>query len=246
MSGDTPAISVVIPAFNEESYLPDTLQAVVRSSALLQSRYGAHTEVVVVDNGSADATATVAQSLGARVIDEAEHNIARVRNRGAAVAQGEVLVFLDADTHIPEELLGAIHEVMAAPAYVGGAVDTEYRPRKRVIRAYLDLWRMLGLLAGMAQGAAQFCRRSDFAALGGYDESLFMGEDVDFYFRLRKYARHEGGQVSFIRKLRVVPSSRRFDRWSLWRTLLFTNPLFILALRRARFAWRGWYDGSLR
>ncbi len=245
MNSDTPSISVIIPAFNEERYLPATLQA-VEDSALLLSRDGVHSEVIVVDNNSADSTAKVARSLGARVVAEPEHNIARARNRGAAAAQGKVLVFVDADTLIPAGLLQRIHQVLAAPGYVGGAVDTKYRPKKRSIRVYLGLWRMLGRAAGMAQGATQFCLRDTFTALGGYDESLFMGEDVDFYVRMRRHARHAGGAVRFIDELRVVPSCHRFDQWALWRALIWTNPLVIAPLRRARSMWRGWYDSPLR
>jgi hypothetical protein len=98
----------------------------------------------------------------------------------------------------------------------------------------------------MAQGATQFCLRDTFTALGGYDESLFMGEDVDFYARMRRHARHVGGSVRFIDDLKVMPSCRRFDRWALWRTLIWTNPLVIAPLRRARSMWRGWYDAPLR
>jgi glycosyltransferase involved in cell wall biosynthesis len=242
VNSDTPSISVIIPAFNEESYLPATLQAVESSALFLQSRDGVNTELIVVDNNSADATAKVARSLGARVVTESEHNIARVRNRGAAIAQGKVLVFLDADTHIPRELLQCIHQVFAAPGCVGGAVDTEYRPRRRSIRVYLGLWRLLGRAAGMAQGATQFCLRDTFTAVSGYDESLFMGEDVDFYARMRRHARRAGGSVRLIDALKVIPSCRRFDQWALWRTLIWTNPLVIALLRRARSMWREWYD----
>jgi len=198
MNSDGPSISVIIPAFNEERYLPATLQAVERSALHLRARDGANTEVIVVDNNSADATAKVARSLGASVVAESEHNIARVRNRGAATAQGKVLVFVDADTHMPEELLQRIRQACIAPGCVGGAVDTEYRPKKRIVRVYLGLWRMLGRAVGMAQGATQFCLRDTFTALGGYDESLFMAEDVDFYARMRRHARHAGGSVRFI------------------------------------------------
>ena len=94
----------------------------------------------------------------------------------------------------------------------------------------------------MAQGATQFCRRDAFDALGGYDETLFMGEDVDYYRRLKGLARRRGGGVSFVEDVRVVPSTRRFDQWRLWRTLVWTNPLFVLLFRRRRAAWRGWYE----
>jgi glycosyltransferase involved in cell wall biosynthesis len=246
VNSDKPSISVIIPAFDEDRYLPATLQAVENSALLLRSQDGVNTEVIVVDNNSADLTAKVARSLGAHVVAESERNIARVRNCGAATAQGMILVFLDADTHIPAGLLQRIHQVFAIPGYVGGAVDTEYRPKKRSIRVYLRLWQILGRAAGMAQGATQFCLRDTFAAIGGYDESLFMGEDVDFYARMRRHARHVGGKVRFIDELKVMPSCRRFDQWALWRTLLWTNPLVIAPLRRARSMWRGWYDAPLR
>lgn len=246
MNSGTPYIFVIIPAFDEERYLPATLQAVENSALLLRSQDGVNTEVIVVDNNSADATAEVARSLRARVVAESEHNIARVRNCGAATAQGNVLVFLDADSHVPAELLQRIHQVFATPGYVGGAVDIECRPKKRSIRVYLGMWRMLGRAAGLAQGATQFCLRDTFTALGGYDESLFMGEDVDFYARMRRHAKHVAGSVRFIDELIVVPSCRRFDQWPLWRTLIWTNPLVIALLRRVRSVWRGWYDARLR
>ena len=87
MTSDTPFISVIIPAFDEERCLPATLQAVENSALLLRSQDGVNTEVIVVDNNSADATAEVARSLRARVIAASEHNIARVRNCGAEKIQ---------------------------------------------------------------------------------------------------------------------------------------------------------------
>ncbi len=246
MKNDRPSISVIIPAFNEERCLPATLQAVERAALFLQARDGANTEVIVVDNHSSDATANIARSLGACVVAESEHNIARVRNCGAATAQGQALVFLDADTQIPDGLLLRIYQACNVAGCLGGAVDTDYRPRKRSVRVYLGLWRMLGRAVGMAQGAAQFCLRDTFTALGGYDESLFMAEDVDFYARMGRHAQHTGGSVCFIDELKVSPSCRRFDQWALWRTFLWTNPLVIAPLRRARSMWRGWYDAPPR
>lgn len=246
MNNETPSVSVIIPAFDEECYLPATLQAVHKSALLLRSRHGVNAEVMVVDNNSADSTAEVAHSLGARVVAESKRNIARVRNRGADAASGNLLVFVDADTYIPEELLPRIHQLSHATGCLGGAVDTEYRPKKRTIRVYLSLWRILGKALGMAQGAAQFCLRDTFALMGGYDESLFMGEDVEFYARLCRHARQVGGSVCFIDELKVLPSCRRFDQWALWRTLLWTNPLVIAALRHVHSVWRGWYKNRVR
>ena len=239
-------ISVIIPAFNEEAYIGETLASLARAVACLREGQAVSAEVIVVDNGSADSTAGVAREFGAAVIGEARHNVGRVRNTGAAAAVGDVLVFVDADTVVPEELLRRVVAALAEPGCAGGAVDTDYRPARLASKIYLRFWRVAGRLAGMAQGATQFCRREVFHELGGYDETLFMGEDVDFFWRLKRHARRRGGGVSFIEDVRVVPSTRRFDRWGLWRTLVWTNPLFILLFRRREGVWHGWYKAGPR
>jgi glycosyltransferase involved in cell wall biosynthesis len=234
-------ISVVIPAFDEEGYLGRTLDSLRGAAALLREREGVPVEIIVVDNDSADATAEVARGRGAKVVRETVRNISKVRNTGAAAAGGDVLVFVDADTTVPAETLSRVHRAMSEPGCFGGALDTDYRPSKLASKIYLRAWRVVGRLAGLAQGATQFCRRDAFEALGGYDEALYMGEDVDFYQRLKRLARVRGGSVRFIDDVRVTPSTRRFNQWGFGRTLVWTNPLFILLFRRKASAWRGWY-----
>lgn len=101
-------------------------------------------------------------------------------------------------------------------------------------------------LAGMARGPAQFCRRSVFETLGGYDQQAWIGEDVDFYWSLKRLAKTERGTVRFIRCPRVNPSSRRFYKWPVWKVLLWTNPLFIALFRRRRRFWGGWHSRPVR
>jgi glycosyltransferase involved in cell wall biosynthesis len=172
-------LSVVIPAFNEELYLPKTLSSILRASA--QCRCGV--ELIVVDNASADRTAAVAREFGASVVHEHVHNIARVRNVGAEAAHGDVLIFIDADTLVPHQFFDRVVEAMSDPACIGGSPEMVHHVRSRLLRAYFRAWRWIGIKTGMAQGAAQFCRKSAFRILNGYDESQFVGEDVDFYWR---------------------------------------------------------------
>jgi glycosyltransferase involved in cell wall biosynthesis len=240
-SGDIMTISVIIPAFNEERFLPQTLKHLHRATEYLGTAPDRHIEIIVVDNASSDRTAEIALAAGTRVISVPERNIAKVRNAGAHAASGDLLVFLDADTLIPEILLRRIGQVKEEPDCLGGAVDTDYQPARTLIRAYLRLWRLIGLSFGMAQGALQFCRRDAFSALRGYDETIYMGEDVDFYWRLCKLAKARGQHIRLLRDVQVVPSCRRFDQWSTLRTLIKTNPLYITFFRRYRSAWRGWY-----
>jgi len=239
-------LSIVVPAFNEEGYLRETLASLDRAKAFLQREKSIQTEIIVVDNDSDDATAEVALALGVTVAREALHNVAKVRNAGAKLSNGDVIVFVDADTVVPENLLSRIVDAMSDDACFGGAVDTNYRPKKLTIQAYLEFWRIIGKLTGMAQGATQFCRKDVFFTLKGYDETLFMGEDVDLYWRLKRFAKRQNGSVFFIEDIRVVPSTRRFDQWRLWRTLLWTNPLIIFMFRRSKTCWRGWYKSAPR
>jgi glycosyltransferase involved in cell wall biosynthesis len=236
------SFSVIVPALNEERFLGETLGRLSQSAQYLEASQKCPVEVLVVDNDSEDRTAEVARGFGARVVREPIRNIARARNAGARAAEGDVLFFLDADTLVPPCLLSRIAAVMNDPLHVGGAVDVDHRPSRTLIRWYLRVWRLLGRLTGMAQGAAQFCRREDFFLLGGYGETMYMGEDVDFYWRLSHTARRAGRNVCCITDVRVVPSPRRFDRWPVWKTLLWTNPALIACMRRRKGAWRGWYE----
>jgi glycosyltransferase involved in cell wall biosynthesis len=230
-------ISVVIPAFNEESYLPATLSRL--RDAISVCRCGV--QLIVVDNESADRTAEVARSFDATAVHEAVHNISRVRNTGASVARGDVLAFVDADTIVPVYFLDRLAEAIANPACNGGSADIVHAPASKLLQAYLGAWRWFGIRLGMAQGAAQFCRRSAFDLLKGYDESYFMGEDVEFYWRLQRLCTESGGHLSFLDGVRVVPSPRRFDLTPTWRTLIWTNPLFIALFRKRGSAWTAWY-----
>jgi glycosyltransferase involved in cell wall biosynthesis len=239
-------ISLVIPAFNEAAYLGETLRSLNRAKALLQEETDFAAEIIVVDNASDDSTVDVARALGAAVAIETQHNVAKVRNSGARVSHGDVLVFVDADVVVPDKLLVRIASTMSDASCFGGAVDTDYRPMKLTVRVYLQFWRILGRLMGMAQGATQFCRRDLFFALNGYDESLFMGEDVDFHWRLKRIAKRRNGNCVLIEDSRVIPSTRRFDQWRLWRTLVWTNPMFIWLFRRRKACWHGWYKTAPR
>jgi glycosyltransferase involved in cell wall biosynthesis len=230
-------LSVVIPAFNEERYLPLTLAGIRDAIPACPCPV----EVLVVDNESTDRTAEIAQSSGARVVSESLRNIGRVRNTGAEAAGGDILIFVDADTAVPAHFLARVSEVMSDPACLGGSADIVHRPESGLLRAYLAAWRWLGIRLGMAQGAAQFCRKSAFTALNGYNESQFMGEDVDFYWRLRNLAKKTGGCLQRLDDVKVVPSPRRFDQAPVWRSLVWTNPLFIALFRKTRLAWKDWY-----
>jgi glycosyltransferase involved in cell wall biosynthesis len=126
------AVSVIIPAFNEEHYVPRTLEHLGRARDHVGADRNAPVEVIVVDNASTDRTAEIAMDRGACVVLETDHNIARVRNTGASGASGDLLVFIEADTLVPNCLLSRIIEVMEEPTCLGGVTDRRHaRERQR-------------------------------------------------------------------------------------------------------------------
>ena len=239
-------LSIIIPAFNEASYLPATLESIRRASEHLHDWSDVDVEVIVVDNNSTGETGAIAEAMGTTVVCEPVQGIGRARNRGACAAQGDVLVFVDADVNVHPTLLEAVHEAMSDPTCIGGGFDVEHRPRRLVIRLYLRGWGQLARLTGMVQGATQFCRRSAFEAVGGYGESVWIGEDVDFFWSLKKFAKETRQSVHVVRSPRVLPSTRRFDKMPIWKVLLFTNPLFITLFRRWKTVWTDWYKRPVR
>lgn len=235
-------LSVVITAYNEEKCLPATLDSV---AAEIERIGGA--ELIVVDNESTDRTAAIAVEYGAVVHNETEHNIARVRNRGAGRATGDVLMFIDADTRVKPGLFTRIADEMNDTACLGGAVAVSYdEPMPRLTELYVKFCLIIGRLMRIRNGAAQFCRRDAFDELGGYDETIFVGEDIDFQFRLERLARTRGDRTAFISDLPVITSARRFVHFGLARTVFYSHPLTLLLACRYRRLWRSWYENAVR
>jgi len=83
------SISVIVPAYNEERYLGETLKSIQRAKEFLLKKDAVLAEIIVVENGSTDSTSHIALSSGARVVKETKHNVARVRNAGASFAKGK-------------------------------------------------------------------------------------------------------------------------------------------------------------
>ena len=236
-------ISVIIPAYNEEARLPATLKQVREALAIA----GRPAEVIVVNNDSTDGTKRIAEDFGAKILSYHDHNISQVRNAGAEQATGDVLIFIDADTLVPETLFKQIARVMEDEKCFGGAVAVIYEVAKRKwVKYYLWAWQFWGNVLNMRQGAAQFCRRRAFEDIGGYDGTIFVGEDIEFHWRLSKFARRHQGYLHFVDDPQVTTSARRFEKMGVWKTLLITHPIFILLLWRRKAFWKDWYENAVR
>src|SRR3954452_9659515 len=114
-------ISVVIPAFNEERLLAESLRQ-VRAAMTAFDRRGWQSELIVCDNNSTDRTAEIARAAGANVVFEPVNQISRARNSGAAAATGDWLVFVDADSHPSAGLFTDMaKEIQSGTCFAGGA-----------------------------------------------------------------------------------------------------------------------------
>ena len=236
-------ISVIVPAYNEEKLLPATLDAINTALAGIDAP-----ELIVVDNESTDRTRGIAETAGAMVVTESVHNISAVRNAGAAVAACDIFVFIDADTIVRTGLFEKILSAMWDAKCFGGSVAVEYEgPYTRFwMSFFMKTWVVLGRLTKMRQGALQFCRADIFRELHGYDATIYVGEDIEFHWRLDKLAKKRGGFTTFIEEPRVVTSSRRWNRMGLVRMLFFTHPITIFMAWRVRSFWKDWYDRPIR
>ena len=208
-----PDLSIVIPARDEETELPGTLASIAQAVAACDI---ASHEVIVVDDGSTDATAPIARDAGARVVSVRLHNIGAVRNAGAAVATGEMLIFLDADTRLPADVLRAALGAIASGAVGGGAGLTWDRrpPLMAAVSAVLFVfaWQRIGR---WATGCFLFCRREAFEAVGGFNSEWFAAEERAMSIALREHGRREGMRWVILRE-KVVSSARKLRLFSTW------------------------------
>jgi rSAM/selenodomain-associated transferase 2 len=197
-------LSIVIPALDEAGALPATL------AALAPLRARGH-EVIVVDGGSKDGTPALAAPLADRVI-AAPRGRARQMNAGAAIARGEGLIFLHADTRLPEDADRRVAEALAARAWGRFDVAIEGRsPLLRVVAASMN-WR--SRLTGIATGdQAIFVRREAFERAGGYPDLALM-EDIVFSRRMKALSRPACIGA------RAITSGRRWERHGVVRTIV--------------------------
>ncbi len=197
-------LSVVIPALDEAAQI---------DAALGSARGPRVCEVIVVDGGSRDATAARARDAGALVV-AADRGRARQMNAGAALAGGDVLLFLHADTRLPPAFDAAVDAALADPAVVGGRFDLRLDPGSPFLDLTATLINLRSRLTGIATGdQALFVRRGIFEAMGGFEDIPLM-EDVAFTRALRRR-----GRVARLRQ-RVTTSSRRWQQHGPLRTVL--------------------------
>ncbi|MBI2422928.1 MAG: glycosyltransferase [Candidatus Hydrogenedentes bacterium] len=205
-----PVLSVIVPAYNEEKYLPRTLASIQEAA----KRLGEPVEIIVADNLSTDSTAALATRLGARVVTVETRCISAVRNGGAAAAQGGILVFCDADNQLSPGALLEIKRVMDSGRFVGGGMGNVWMERLSLgtfLFNMLPLW-ISGLVLRVAM-VVFFARAEHFRAMGGFDETVPIAEDYEFGKRLKREGRKHGLTYKNLFRGHVVVSTRKYDEF---------------------------------
>ena len=239
-----PRFSLVIPAYNEEGFLPRLLDS-IDVAAHRYAHGAAAVEVIVADNASTDRTAAIARERGCRVVPVAKRSIAAARNAGSAAARGEFVGFVDADMRIHPGTFDAIERALASDRIVGGATGVT-----------LERW-SLGLAVTFAvyvpwlwltkfDTGVVFCSLRDFQTTGGYDESLRAAEDVRFLLELRRVGRRQRKRLTRLTQVKAIASTRKFDHYGDWHYLTTLPRMGIgLLLKRPaslREIERYWYE----
>lgn len=205
-----PRLSIIIPAHNEERLLGATVDALHAAARSVGEEY----EIVVVDDSSTDATADVARAHAARVVGTDVHQIAGARNAGARASQGDMLVFVDADTIVQPDVLGEAVAALRAGAVGGGAGAVFERGAPRWAHVAMAFATWILRTAGWAAGCFFFARREPFERVGGFDERYFASEEIHLSRALKRLGRF------MILPHAVLTSARKAEvytmRHSLW------------------------------
>jgi len=237
-------ISIVIPAFNEERLLAQTLAEINRARPAFAAA-GLSSELIVCDNNSTDRTAEIAHTAGATVVFEPINQIGRARNRGAAAATGEWLLFIDADSHPSAELFADVVEAIRSGRCLAGGCTLKLAGNHRIPNLVTRVWNWKSRQRRWLAGSFIFVETAAFQKIGGFDAEYFVGEELDLTRRLHKLARETGRDIVILHRHPLLTSDRKVRLYSMRELLSFT---FWAALRRERVmrdkaACYAWYDG---
>ncbi len=198
-------LSIVIPTLNEEKFLPLLLSSIKIQSF---SDY----EIIVSDGGSRDNTREIALNSGCRfVVDLKHHHPSWQRNNGAALARGDVILFLDADTVLQADFLKKVIDEFNSKGLSGAGFYIKFNPNKPSYNIYSFLynsfcfWRQY--FAPASIGAGIMIKKETHDLIKGFDTEIYVAEDYDYCYRLSRH-----GKFRMITSTRLLYSSRRLQK----------------------------------
>ena len=237
-------ISLIIPAFNEERLIGESLRQIKAAMAAFQQR-GWRTELIVCDNNSTDRTSELARDAGATVVFEPVNQIARARNRGAEAATGDWLIFVDADSHPSVELFTEVADQIESGKCLAGGCTVKLAGHYPVANLVTSLWNWLSRTRRWMAGSFIFCEADLFRKAGGFNNELFVSEEIDLSKRLKPLARAAGKGIVILHRHPILTSARKLRLYTPREHLRF---LLKLVWKRKRIlsdrdACHQWYDG---
>lgn len=203
-------ISIIVPAFNEEKYIGSTLER-INHALETNKEQDVQWELIVCDNNSSDRTAEIAAEMGAKIAFEPVNQIAKARNRGAALAAGAWLLFIDADSYPTPELMKNVIEMMRSGKYIGCGTTVLVEGGTLFNKLRLERLNPLFRLFNWSGGAFLLCSREAFQAIGGFSTALYAFEEIDFVLRLKRYGRGTNRKFTVIHRHPVITSGRKGD-----------------------------------
>ncbi len=235
---------MVVPAFNEEKLLAHSL-AEIKAAAVAFAQRHWEFELVVCNNNSTDRTADIARAAGAIVVFEPYNQIGRARNTGAAVASGDWLIFVDADSHPCESLFIEVAEQISSGRCLAGGSTVKLDEDRFAAGMATWLWNLTSRLQRWLAGSFIFVEKSVFERLGGFNTEFFAAEELELSQRLKKLARKENKRIVVLHRHPLRTSARKLNLYTPKELgVFFLRSIF--AHRRAvrsREAAYMWYDG---
>jgi glycosyltransferase involved in cell wall biosynthesis len=196
--------SVVVSALDEQADIRRSLRAIARAAQAIRTE----AEVVVVVRDRDAAHAQLAAAMGAAVVAVTRANVAVARNVGAARSSGQIVVTIDADRVMSPVAFAEIERLLATGCYVGGGAILRPDRHSLASNVAMLVTRLTTYLNGLG-GGMYWCRRTDFDAIGGFDERVSTVDDFDFARRLRAHGMRTGRRFVNLRQAPVTAPSRR-------------------------------------
>ena len=237
-------ISIIVPAFNEEKLLGDSLRS-MKAAMRSFHQIGWETELIVCNNNSSDRTAEIAEQEGAKVVFEPINQIGRARNCGAAAATGDWFVFIDADSHPSAELLADVALAIEQKKFVGGGSTVKMDAFHPIMTPGNHAWNVLSRCKKWAAGSFIFCEAKAFRDIGGFSDELFVAEELDLSDRLKAEGKKRGLKMKILSRHPLLTSARKAKLYSGRELLKFCLRAVFSPRKtqREKTACHPWYDG---
>lgn len=223
-------ISIIIPTLNEENYLPRLLNSIKKQNFF-------DYEIIVSDAGSSDKTLIIAQEFKVKTITDSsiKHPSAQ-RNKGAMIAQGDTLLFLDADSELPNNFLALAQQEFVDKNLKIAGFYIKFNPNKIQYRLYSTISNLICSLKQYSRnpaaiGAGLMVSSDIHKKIKGFDLAIVLAEDYDYCARATAF-----GKFRMIKKIKLLYSARRLEKEGFWRAgwKWFKMGLFTLTNRRIK------------